>query len=75
MTRVEQRDPKATYHMMALSKVNAPTPQFSWNAYLRFFNFPDVKSVNVAQPKFIKEIGKMMKRYLSKIGRFISNGI
>lgn len=62
MTRVEQRDPKATYHMMTLPKVNAMTPQFSWNAYLRYFNLPGVKSVNVAQPNFIKEIGKMLKQ-------------
>lgn len=62
MTRVEQRDPKATYHMMTVSKINALTPQFSWNAYLRYFNLPDVKTMNIAQPKFVKEIGKMLKQ-------------
>jgi putative endopeptidase len=62
MTRVEQRDPKATYHMMAIPKVNTLTPQFSWNAYLRYFNLPGVKSLNVAQPKFVGEIGKMLKK-------------
>lgn len=62
MTRVEQRDPKATYHMMTLQKVNALTPPFSWNTYLRYFNLPSVKSMNVAQPKFVGKIGKMLKR-------------
>jgi putative endopeptidase len=62
MTRVEQRDPKATYNMMALPEVSSLTPQFSWNAYLKYFNLPDVRSINVAQPKFVKEIGKMLKQ-------------
>jgi putative endopeptidase len=62
MTRVEQRDPKAIYHMMTLPKVNTLTPEFSWRTYLRYFNLPSVKSMNVAQPKFVKEIGKMLKQ-------------
>ena len=61
MTRVEQRDPKATYHMVAVPKVNLMTPQFSWTTYLKYFNLPDVKSMNIAQPKFVKEIGKLLK--------------
>ena len=61
MTRVERRDPKATYHMMTLSKVNALTPSFSWNSYLRYFNLANMKSMNVAQPDFVKEIGKLLK--------------
>ncbi|HUI31142.1 MAG TPA: M13 family metallopeptidase [Candidatus Acidoferrales bacterium] len=62
MTRTERRDPKATYNMMALAKVNALTPEFSWNAYLRYFSLPKVKSINIAQPKFVKEIGKILKQ-------------
>jgi putative endopeptidase len=60
MTRVEQRDPKATYHMTTLSKMDGMTPLFSWNAYLKCLDLPAVKAMNVAQPKFIKEIGKML---------------
>ncbi len=62
MTRVEQRDPKATYHITAVSNVNSMTPQFSWNAYLKYFNLPNLKTMNVAQPNFVKEIGKMLKQ-------------
>jgi putative endopeptidase len=60
MTRVERRDPKATYHMMNVSQVSAMTPGFPWKTYLRYFDLPSVKRMNVAQPKFIEEVGKML---------------
>ncbi len=61
MTRVERRDPKATYNMMTIAKVNALTPGFSWGSYIRHFDLSGVKKLNVAQPKFIAEAGKMLK--------------
>ncbi len=61
MTRVERRDPKATYNMMTLAKVTALTPDFSWNSYVRYFNLSGIKKINVAQPKFVKEVGLMLK--------------
>ncbi len=61
MTRVERRDPKATYNMMTVSQVCSITPDFSWNSYIRFFNLANVRRVNVAQPKFLKEVGLMLK--------------
>ncbi len=62
MTRVERRDPKATYNMMTIAKANALTPDFSWNSYIRYFNLSGIKKINVAQPKFIKEVGVMLKQ-------------
>ncbi len=62
MTRVERRDPKATYNMMTLVQVNSITPDFSWNAYLRYFKLSDVRKINVAQPKFLKAVGVMLKK-------------
>ncbi len=62
MTRVERRDPKATYNMMTIARVNALTPDFSWNSYIRYFNLSGVKKINVAQPKFLKEVGMMLKQ-------------
>ncbi len=61
MTRVERRDPKATYNMMSLTQVNSLTPDFSWNSYIKYFRLSGVKKINVAQPKFIKEVGGMLK--------------
>ena len=61
MTRVEMRDPKATYNMTSVAKLGSLTPGFSWNSYLKYFNLSGVRSVNVAQPKFVKEVGGMLK--------------
>lgn len=61
MTRVERRDPKATYNMMTLVQANSLTPDFSWNVYLRYFRLTKVRKINVAQPKFLKEVGAMLK--------------
>ena len=61
MTRVEMRDPKATYNMMSIARLGALAPGFSWKSYLRYFDLSGVKSVNVAQPKFIREVGRMLK--------------
>ncbi len=62
MTKVEQRDPKAVYHMMTLAQVNSLTPDFSWNKYIRYFKLAGLKKINVSQPKFMKEIGVMLKQ-------------
>ncbi len=62
MTRVERRNPKATYNMMTIGKINSMTPGFSWNTYLRYFNIVDVKKINVGQPRFIAEAGKMLNQ-------------
>lgn len=62
MTRVERRDPKATYNMMSLTETNSLTPNFSWNKYLAYFKLSNVKRMNVAQPKFMKEVGAMLKQ-------------
>ena len=52
MTRVERRDPDATYHRMTVAELSAATPRFDWIAYLRALEAPAGTAVNVAQPKF-----------------------
>ena len=52
MTRVERRDPDATYHRMTVAELSAATPRFDWAAYLRAIDSPAGAAVNVAQPKF-----------------------
>ena len=61
MTRVETRDPKATYNMMTLAQVDSLTPGFAWHTYLKYFRLADVKEINVAQPKFMKEVGTLLR--------------
>jgi predicted metalloendopeptidase len=52
MTRVERRDPDATYHRMTVAELSAATPRFDWVAYMRAVDSPAGTAVNVGQPKF-----------------------
>jgi putative endopeptidase len=61
MTRVQQRDPEATYHKMNTGELNSLAPNISWNKYFTDIGLPDPGSVNVGQPDFLKEVGVMMK--------------
>ena len=60
MTQVEQRDPTAIYHKMSLADLNGLTPGYSWNRYFGGLGLADPGDINVAQPEFIKEAGKML---------------
>ncbi|HWC66381.1 MAG TPA: M13 family metallopeptidase, partial [Thermoanaerobaculia bacterium] len=57
MTRVERRDPDATYHRMSVADLQKLTPNFAWNAYLRDVDAPP-SVVNVAQPAFFEAMSR-----------------
>jgi putative endopeptidase len=61
MTRVERRDPVATYHKLALDEVQALLPDFPINKYLLAAGCPDPGSINVAQPEFLKALARVAK--------------
>ena len=54
MTRVERRDPKATYHRMSRQELQALSPAFPWDRYFGAYGLSGVKSLNVASPDFVK---------------------
>ena len=60
MTQVEQRDPNAIYHKMSLADVNALTQGYSWDRYFAGLGLADPGDINVGQPEFFKEAGKMI---------------
>src|SRR6266404_116866 len=60
MTQVEQRDPNAVYHKMSLADLNALTPGYSWDRYFASIGIAEPGDINVAQPEFFKEVGRMM---------------
>lgn len=60
MTQVEQRDPNAIYHKLTLAELNALTPGYSWNRYFAGIGIAQPGDINVAQPEFFKEVGRMM---------------
>jgi putative endopeptidase len=52
MTRVQQRDPRATYHKMPLAELARLCPGFDWNGYLLASGVKGIQDVNVRQPEF-----------------------
>jgi putative endopeptidase len=60
MTRVEQRDPDATYHRMSVSDLSDLAPGFGWKAYFTAIGKSNPGPINVEQPAFFKEVSAMM---------------
>ncbi|HZW53054.1 MAG TPA: M13 family metallopeptidase [Candidatus Elarobacter sp.] len=52
-TRVELRDPKATYHPTALSALPSIAPHVPWSAFFAQFGAPSFISVDVSIPAFV----------------------
>jgi putative endopeptidase len=61
MSLVEQRNPRAIYHVMNLVELDRSTPNFSWSAYLREVGHPEIKSINLAMPQFFGALGKDLR--------------
>ena len=60
MTRVEQRDPNATYHRMTVSDLSDIAPGFGWKSYFSAIGKSSPGPINVEQPGFFKEVSAMM---------------
>ncbi|HEX9160679.1 MAG TPA: M13 family metallopeptidase, partial [Thermoanaerobaculia bacterium] len=58
LTRVQRRDPEATYHRMTLEQASQLTPTFAWTRYYNTLGVPANAPVNVAMPDFFKEVDK-----------------
>jgi len=56
LTRVEQRDPHKTYHMMTVAELAQLTPAFDWPVYLKTQGASGVARLNVSQPEFMKAV-------------------
>lgn len=57
---VDLRDSEANYNKKTLDELAKLTPNFSWQDYLANRGIPNVKAVNIGQPKFFEELSKMM---------------
>ena len=60
-TNVENRDAVKTYHRMTLTELVDLAPGFNWTELLQDVGYPDIKEINVNQPAFVEELGKMMQ--------------
>lgn len=61
MTRLERRDPHATYNKMSLKKLSRLSRYYGWGTYFSLIGLPEPGDINVRQPDFFKEISRMMK--------------
>jgi putative endopeptidase len=60
-TNVDNRDAVKTYHRMTLKELEDKAPGFNWTELLLDVGYPDIKEINVNQPAFVEELGKMMQ--------------
>jgi putative endopeptidase len=60
MSRVEMRDPNATYHKMPVADLQRLTPDLDIPAILRALGAPTVREINVAQPAFFKAVDSLL---------------
>ena len=58
MPDAEQRDPRAIYHPMTLTRAAALTPHLKWGDLLKSLGHPEVESLNVAMPVFFKTLDR-----------------
>ncbi|MFL6216459.1 MAG: M13 family metallopeptidase [Blastocatellia bacterium] len=58
MTRVQRRQPEAVYHKMDVAGLKEMMPNFSWSAYFKEIDHPEITTVNVDNPEFFKAINK-----------------
>ena len=61
LTRVERRDPHKLFHKMDRVQLQALTPDFDWNIYLKVAGIPEVQTFNVTQPEFYKEVERQIQ--------------
>ena len=60
LTRVERRDPNASYHKMALADLQTLTPNVDWTRYFATLGKADPGDINVGQPAFFKEFAQVL---------------
>jgi putative endopeptidase len=61
MTRVQQRDPNATYHKLSIADVSKLAPSIDWPAYFRSIGVSKTPAfVDVGQPDFFKRASELV---------------
>jgi putative endopeptidase len=61
MTMLDRRDPNATYNIYTRSELKTLMGAYNIDEYLTALGINDIKRVNVRQPKFFENVGKMME--------------
>jgi putative endopeptidase len=53
MTREQQRDPEAVYHLTKTTALRRSAPKFAWTEYFTGLGLPRLTELNIAQPEFV----------------------
>jgi putative endopeptidase len=61
LTRVEQRDPHNLFHKMDRKQVQALTPDFDWDNYLKVAGIGSVQTFNVTEPRFYQALNQQIQ--------------
>lgn len=61
MSQIEQRDPRAIYHIKTLKELEQLTPNFSWTMYFKRIGYPTIKQMNLAMPDFFKTLNGLIE--------------
>jgi putative endopeptidase len=60
MTRVQMRDPNANYHKMTSAELAQLAPGFNWPSFFTGEGRPDISTINVQNPEFLKAVDAML---------------
>ncbi|MGE5324559.1 MAG: M13 family metallopeptidase, partial [Actinomycetota bacterium] len=61
LTRVQRRNPHNLFHKMDRKQLQALTPDFNWNTYLKDVGLPAVDTFNVTEPEFYKAVNQQIE--------------
>jgi len=56
----ENRDPNATYHKVSIDGLQEISPGIDWTAFFPIIGHPGIEEINVHQPRFFTELGRMV---------------
>jgi putative endopeptidase len=59
--RVDLRDPHLNYHLMSVADMEKETPGVAWKPYFQALGLGELAELNVGQPDFLKEVGRLVK--------------
>lgn len=61
MSKIDQRNPYAIYHIMNIESLGKLTPNFNWSKYFEHLNHPHIKEINLAMPHFFIEFNNKIE--------------
>lgn len=60
MSRIEQRDPHAIYHLMDVKELSQVSGHFNWPAYFQAMGHPEIEHLNVGMPNFLRTFDQLL---------------